>query len=264
MKMKKTAVAAFLCLLFCFTLLPVSAFADQTLVIVGGALQQDNAAVVTQGSTNSQGSTVITSGSTSVVSGVSTGNGVVITGSQTTESSSASVIIMPNGTVVAPQGTASGQAAQAAQSGQTAVVTESASTVQTASTQQNGYAPAGLVTEIFNRINQVRSQNGLGILGYDNKLQATADLRAEESSRVFGHTRPDGSAAVTAVTVDYNVAGENLIQVTEQYATVDIIVETWLASETHKANILLSDFTQTAIGVYEHNGVFYISQIFTD
>ena len=69
---------------------------------------------------------------------------------------------------------------------------------------------------------------------------------------------------MTAVTVDYTVAGENLIQVTKELATVDIIVETWLSSPTHKANIVLGDFSQTAIGIYESNGTLFISQIFTD
>ncbi len=159
---------------------------------------------------------------------------------------------MPDGAVVAPQ---------KAQNNQTAAVSNN--TVPTV-TRAASAIPAGLAGQIYQRINDYRSANGLGVLGYDDKLQGTADIRAKESATSFGHTRPDGSAAVTAVTVDYTVAGENLIQVTKELASVDIIVETWLASPTHKANIVLADFSQTAIGVYESNGTLFISQIFTD
>ena len=159
---------------------------------------------------------------------------------------------MPDGSVVAPQSAQNNQQAAPA-----------AAPVQ-ATTRTVSAVPAGLAGQIYQRINDYRSANGLGILGYDANLQGTADIRAKESASSFGHTRPDGSAAVTAVTVDYTVAGENLIQVTKELASVDIIVETWLASPTHKANIVLGDFSQTAIGIYESNGTLFISQIFTD
>ena len=249
MKMKNTALITLLCLLLCAALLPAAAFADQTIVIVGGAIQSENA-VVTQ-DTTSQGSTVITSGPAAGIVADSSAGNVIVSGGNADLSSA--VIVMPNGSLVTPQKT---QAAVAAET--------TAAQTQTTVTRPAGLVPAGLSTEIFNRINTERTKNGLGILGYDDQLQATADLRAKESAVSFGHTRPDGSAAVTAVTVDYNVAGENLIQVTKEFANVDIIVETWLASESHKANIMLADFSQTAIGIYDSNGTVFISQIFTD
>ena len=247
MKMKKTVLITLLCLLLCVSLLPAAAFADQTVVIVGGAIQSDN--TVVSRSTTSQGSTVIPSGPAAGIVADSASGNVIVSGSDADLSSA--VIVMPNGSVVTPQKTQT-------------VTTETTAQTQVTAARVAGLAPAGLATEIFNRINTERTKNGLGILGYDDQLQATADLRAKESAVSFGHTRPDGSAAVTAVTVDYNVAGENLIQVTKEFATVDIIVETWLASASHKANIMLADFSQTAIGIYESNGTLFISQIFTD
>ena len=233
---------ALLCLLLCVSLLPVSAFADQTVVIVGGAIQQDSSVVI-QGAT-SQTATVLAGGAGTILSDGSSRN--VVTKAQDSVDSTA-VIVMPNGTVVSPQAAA----ATPAPAAQTTARAVSA-------------VPAGLAGQIYQRINDYRSANGLGVLGYDALLQGTADVRAKESASSFGHTRPDGSAAVTAVTVDYTVAGENLIQVTRELATADIIVETWLASPTHKANIVLGDFSQTAIGIYESNGTLFISQIFTD
>ena len=60
MKLKRTSLIALLCLLLCISLLPVSAFADQTVVIVGGAIQQD-ASVVIQGA-STQTATVLAGG----------------------------------------------------------------------------------------------------------------------------------------------------------------------------------------------------------
>ena len=246
MKLKRTSLIALLCLVLCISLLPVSAFADQTVVIVGGAIQQDSSVVI-QGA-SAQNATVLAGGAGVILSDGASNN--VVAKEQNSIDSTA-VIVMPNGTVVAPQSAQNKQAAAADTAVQT--TTRAASAV-----------PAGLAGQIYQRINDYRSANGLGVLGYDAQLQGTADVRAKESASSFGHTRPDGSAAVTAVTVDYTVAGENLIQVTKELASVDIIVETWLASPTHKANIVLGDFSQTAIGIYESNGTLFISQIFTD
>lgn len=247
MNLKRISFTALLCLLLCVSLLPVSAFADQTVIIVGGSVQQDSAVVV-QGAP-AQNATVLAGGAGTIVSDGASGRAAA--GTQNSLDTGA-VIVMPDGSVIAPQ-TAQNNQTTAVSNNATGTVTRAASAV-----------PAGLAGQIYQRINDYRSANGLGVLGYDAKLQGTADLRAKESATSFGHTRPDGSAAVTAVTVDYTVAGENLIQVTKELATVDIIVETWLASPTHKANIVLADFSQTAIGVYESNGTLFISQIFTD
>ena len=246
MKMKRIVFVALLCLVLCVSLFPVAAFADQTLIIIGGPVQQSAPAAQ-----SSSGTTVMTGGGGGSAVVVNGGNSTTV---QSSGAASGSVIVMPNGSVVSPQ----------------TVTTQPAQTVQTTvpvtqNTNQN--APVtnnSLLSGIYKRINEERTKNGLGILGYDTALQMTADIRAKESSESFGHTRPDGSAAVTAVTVDYYVAGENLIQVNKEYASVDLLVDTWLASDSHRANIMLADFTQTALGIYESNGIIYISQIFTD
>lgn len=253
MNLKRPAFVVLFCIVLCVSLLPVSAFADSTVVVIGGPLEQE-ATVVTQGSAlGNQSTTVIydQSGTASAIIANNSSNNTVITEQRESEPSS-SVLVMPNGTVLKPQAEQTNTQVTAAQNAQPNTV------------QATALLPTGLAYDVYQAVNAQRTAKGLGILGYDAQLQKTADLRAQESAVKFGHTRPDGSAAVTAVTVDYNVAGENLIQVTSTYASANLLVETWMASETHKANILLADFSQTAIGIYELNGVTYISQIFTD
>ena len=251
MKMKRMTFVVFLCLVLCISLIPVSAFAGNTVVIIGGSLEQE-AAVVTQGSTSASQSTVLVASNSRVADTILADNnaGNTIVAEQTESEPSSSVLVMPNGSVVKTQAEQANKQTQAAQNAQ--------------QTTTASLMPTGLANDIYQAVNAQRTAKGLGILGYDAQLQKTADLRAQESSMKFGHTRPDGSAAVTAVTVDYNVAGENLIQVTSAYASAELLIETWMASETHKANIMLADFSQTAIGIYELNGVTYVSQIFTD
>ena len=123
-------------------------------------------------------------------------------------------------------------------------------------------APTGMAAELFAKVNKVRSENGLATLKYSNDLQSIANLRAQESTVSFGHTRPDGSHCSTAVTVDWNVTGENLIQVTSAYATADLMMETWMNSPTHKYNILLDKFTDMAVGVWETNDTTFVSLVF--
>ncbi|GHU87180.1 hypothetical protein FACS1894202_00920 [Clostridia bacterium] len=50
-------------------------------------------------------------------------------------------------------------------------------------------------SEFYRLLNEHRAANGLKELEIDLKLQAYADIRADEQRERFGHTRPDGSAA---------------------------------------------------------------------
>jgi uncharacterized protein YkwD len=108
------------------------------------------------------------------------------------------------------------------------------------------------------KVNQIRIAAGLNPLSTgDAALQSAADERAEEITRKFSHTRPDGSAWYT-VNPDV-VYGENLA---ENFATADTVVNAWMASPAHKANILKADFTKMAISSYEMNGVTYWAEEF--
>lgn len=118
-----------------------------------------------------------------------------------------------------------------------------------------------LANEIFELINKERTATGLNKLEYNFELQSGADIRAKEASKSFSHTRPSGETCYTAFNVNYNVAGENLIMADEQIATAENLVKTWMESEGHKANILLPEFTSTAIGVYGED-VIYVAQLF--
>ena len=282
---KKTMVSLLLCLVLGASLFALPAFADSTVIVIGGPVgQTQSSSIVAQSPVNSVSS--INSSGAVIVAG--TGNAPVQTPSVADSASLGSVIVMPNGsvqkvssqpvqqtkttasaqaqTVTQPQSSVPGQGiqissaqAQTAASAAPAVVMEQSSTAQTLATAQ---ALDGLAAGLLKQINQKRTANGLSALSYSADLQASADTRAKESVQNFSHLRPDGRGCETAVTVDYTVTGENLIQVTSEFATADIMMDTWMNSPTHRNNILLASFTKMAVGIYVSNGTTYVSTVF--
>ncbi len=67
--------------------------------------------------------------------------------------------------------------------------------------------------EVLKMVIEQRVANGLSELVMDESLLVAAEIRAEEITRLFSHTRPDGSSCFTALdeaNVQYQAAGENL------------------------------------------------------
>ena len=115
--------------------------------------------------------------------------------------------------------------------------------------------------QVLNLINQIRRENGLGELTMDYTLMQIANVRAEEATRNWSHTRPDGSNWWT-LHQQYGLHGkfgENLAYGQEDPAEV---VQDWMDSEGHRVNILTPDFKTIGISVYYNDGVYYWSQEF--
>ena len=280
---KKTIISLLLCLVLGASLFALPAFADSTVIVIGGSVGQTQSGSIAAQSPLNSISAINSSGAV-IVSG--TANAPVQTPSAADSASLGSVIVMPNGsvqkissqpvqqtqtttqaqTVTQPQSSVPGQGvqissaqAQTAASAAPAVVMEQSGAAQTLAAAQ---ALDGLAAELLKQINQKRSASGLSTLSYSADLQASADIRAKESVQNFSHLRPDGRGCETAVTVDYTVTGENLIQVTSEFATADIMMDTWMNSPTHRNNILLASFTKMAVGIYVSNGTTYVSTVF--
>ena len=120
-----------------------------------------------------------------------------------------------------------------------------------------------LAYEVFELVNQERAKAGLKALEMDTNLQKAADLRAQEISKKFSHTRPDGSSFSTVLGefgIKYKKSGENIAY---GYNTAEKVMNAWMNSQGHRANILNSDFEKIGIGVYtDSNGTVYWQQTF--
>ena len=129
--------------------------------------------------------------------------------------------------------------------------------------QDNGTAQGDYASQVAALVNAVRAQNGLAALTVDAKVQRAAQVRATETAQSFSHTRPNGSSFSTALTeagVTYRTAGENIAY---GQSTPQAVVDAWMNSSGHRANILSSSYTTIGVGYTVVNGTAYWAQLFT-
>lgn len=123
------------------------------------------------------------------------------------------------------------------------------------------------IAEVVALVNAEREKEGLSALNGSNaKLNAAAAVRAAEIVESFSHTRPDGRSCFTALAesgVSYGWAGENIAA---GQRTPAAVVNAWMNSPGHRANILNEHFAQTGVGCVYGNGAYgiYWVQMFVD
>lgn len=126
-------------------------------------------------------------------------------------------------------------------------------------------AQTGFESDMLKQVNAQRAKNGKSALTLNQSLCASARVRASEIAKdgCFSHTRPDDSGCFTAISgVSYRTAGENIAMGTWGYYGVDEIMDGWMNSEGHRANILNGDFSEVGFGCVVVNGNGYWVQMF--
>ena len=129
--------------------------------------------------------------------------------------------------------------------------------------QDNGTVQGDYASQVAALVNAVRAQHGLAALTVDAGVQGAAQVRAAETVQSFSHTRPNGSSFSTALTeagVTYRTAGENIAY---GQSTPQAVVDAWMNSSGHRANILSSSYTTIGVGYTVVNGTAYWAQLFT-
>lgn len=118
--------------------------------------------------------------------------------------------------------------------------------------------------EVVRLVNGEREKAGLAPLTMDATLSAAAQVRAQEIDVSFSHTRPDGTSCFTVLKefgIGYRACGENIAKGSPSPARV---VEGWMNSAGHRANILNSNFTTIGVGVHaDAAGTLHWAQLFT-
>jgi len=128
----------------------------------------------------------------------------------------------------------------------------------TSETEYNAY-----VLRIVELVNEARAEAGLKPVTLRADVTAVAQLRAKEIVTSFSHTRPNGSSCFTALSesgVSYRGAGENIAY---GQRSPEEVMNGWMNSSGHRANILNASYTSIGVGYYQKNGVNYWSQMFT-
>ncbi len=113
-----------------------------------------------------------------------------------------------------------------------------------------GFA-GGVEHEVLALINAQRVQAGCGPLALDARLSAAAQGHADAMARqdFFAHTGKNGSKffqRIKAQGYSYHAASENIAA---GQKSASAVVKSWMASRTHRHNILNCRMTETGIGM---------------
>ncbi len=132
--------------------------------------------------------------------------------------------------------------------------------VETPDDQNDAY-----INQVLSLVNKERAKEGLAPLTAHASMGNAAMVRAREIQTSFSHTRPNGSGFSTALKeagVTYNRAGENIAWGQKTPAQV---VNAWMNSSGHRANIMNPNFTRIGIGYLQNSaGTPYWVQLFAN
>ena len=121
---------------------------------------------------------------------------------------------------------------------------------------------AAYESEVIRLVNEIRRQNGLSALTANWELSRIARYKSQDmvDNRYFSHTSPTYGTPfqmIRAFGLSYRTAGENIAY---GQRTPQAVVDAWMNSSGHRANILNAAFTQIGVG-YVSSG-HYWTQMF--
>ncbi|WEV26427.1 CAP domain-containing protein [Streptomyces sp. 71268] len=122
----------------------------------------------------------------------------------------------------------------------------------------------GTTAEVLALVNEERAEAGCRPLAANGTLNRVADTYAGvmADTRNLSHTGPDGSTVGDRVTRSgyaWSSVGENIAR---GQADADAVVDAWMKSPGHRANILNCSFRDMGIGVDQDSGGPWWTQVF--
>ena len=115
--------------------------------------------------------------------------------------------------------------------------------------------------EVVRLVNAERTKRGLDALTEDWELSRVARYKSQDmhDRGYFSHTSPTYGSPfqmIRAFGLSYRTAGENIAM---GYATPAAVVNGWMNSEGHRANILNASYTKIGVG-YVSDGNYWTQQ----
>ncbi len=109
--------------------------------------------------------------------------------------------------------------------------------------------------EVIRLVNIERAKYGLRELTYSKELSDGARMKSADMQKLgyFSHTSPTYGSPfdqMRSLGISYRSAGENIAM---GYSTPEAVVNAWMNSEGHRANILSAKYTEIGVG-YVQNG----------
>ncbi len=109
---------------------------------------------------------------------------------------------------------------------------------------------ASFEKEVVRLVNEIRVKNGLKKLTEDWELSRVARYKSQDmkDNNYFSHTSPVYGSPfdmMKSFGLSYRTAGENIAK---GYATPQAVVNSWMNSPGHRANILNASYTKIGVG----------------
>ncbi|MFD6967013.1 sigma-70 family RNA polymerase sigma factor [Streptomyces sp. NPDC059949] len=117
-------------------------------------------------------------------------------------------------------------------------------------------APAGVAGQVVALVNTERAAAGCGPLKEDPQLRAAAQGHSDDMAArdFFSHTSPDGTdpgQRTTAAGYRWSTYGENIARGQQ---TAQSVMDSWMKSPGHRANILNCSFKDIGVGIHQGSG----------
>lgn len=136
----------------------------------------------------------------------------------------------------------------------------------TTPTKPGNNAVNSIEEEVARLVNIERQKAGLAPLTLSTELSNVARIKSKDMAdkNYFSHTSPtygDPFQMMRSFGIKYGYAGENIAK---GYRSAQAVMDGWMNSSGHRANILNPNFKTIGVGYVESNGTTYWTQMFTD
>jgi uncharacterized YkwD family protein len=120
--------------------------------------------------------------------------------------------------------------------------------------------------EVARLVNLERQKAGLAPLTLSEELSRVARIKSQDMAdkNYFSHTSPtygDPFQMMRSFGIKFGYAGENIAK---GYRGAESVMNGWMNSSGHRANILNANFKKIGVGYVEARGTTYWTQLFTD
>lgn len=141
----------------------------------------------------------------------------------------------------------------------TTKTTTSETTSETTTAQQSG----SYAQQVLNLVNAERAKHSLSPLKLNSNVNKVAQTKAEDmkNNNYFSHTSPTYGSPfdmLKSFGISYKTAGENIAK---GQKTPQAVVNAWMNSEGHRANILNKNFKELGVGYTGGSSPYWV-QIF--
>ena len=131
-----------------------------------------------------------------------------------------------------------------------------APTVKPTTKPNTSSSESAMEEEVLRLVNEERTQRGLGALKRASDLDALARAHSADmiNRHFFDHNNPDGQTPfdrMRAAGISYRAAAENIAS---GQRSAEAVMNAWMNSSGHRANILNATYTEIGIGAVKSSG----------